>query len=62
MQTSQNRATRTFMDYGSISQAIDGIFFLRVLFSKQSLVHMFWPAFGQLMIELMELMMLFSRI
>ncbi|CAK9151929.1 unnamed protein product [Ilex paraguariensis] len=25
MQTSQNRATRTFMDYGSISQAMDGI-------------------------------------
>ncbi|KAL6345830.1 hypothetical protein AAG906_017586 [Vitis piasezkii] len=25
MQTSQNRATRTFMDYDSISQAMDGI-------------------------------------
>ncbi|XP_004498795.1 enhancer of rudimentary homolog [Cicer arietinum] len=25
MQTSQNRATRTFMDYASISQAMDGI-------------------------------------
>ncbi|XP_009790823.1 enhancer of rudimentary homolog [Nicotiana tabacum] len=25
MQTSQNRATRTFMDYESISQAMDGI-------------------------------------
>ncbi|XP_043698034.1 enhancer of rudimentary homolog [Telopea speciosissima] len=25
MQTSQNRATRTFLDYESISQAIDGI-------------------------------------
>ncbi|XP_026661742.2 enhancer of rudimentary homolog [Phoenix dactylifera] len=25
MQTSQNRATRTFMDYNSISQAMDGI-------------------------------------
>lgn len=25
MQTSQNRATRTFMDYGSISQAMDGM-------------------------------------
>ncbi|KAK9947225.1 hypothetical protein M0R45_012657 [Rubus argutus] len=25
MQTSQNKATRTFMDYGSISQAMDGI-------------------------------------
>ncbi|KAH0740089.1 hypothetical protein KY290_033132 [Solanum tuberosum] len=24
MQTSQNRATRTFMDYESISQAMDG--------------------------------------
>ncbi|BFG17962.1 hypothetical protein CerSpe_042360 [Prunus speciosa] len=25
MQTSQNKATRTFMDYDSISQAMDGI-------------------------------------
>ncbi|KAK8976276.1 hypothetical protein V6N11_007764 [Hibiscus sabdariffa] len=25
MQTSQNRSTRTFMDYGSITQAMDGI-------------------------------------
>ncbi|KAI9192701.1 hypothetical protein LWI28_026771 [Acer negundo] len=25
MQTSQNRATRTFMDYESVSQAMDGI-------------------------------------
>ncbi|XP_030544460.1 enhancer of rudimentary homolog [Rhodamnia argentea] len=25
MQTSQNRASRTFMDYGSVSQAMDGI-------------------------------------
>ncbi|KAL3502375.1 hypothetical protein ACH5RR_036824 [Cinchona calisaya] len=25
MQTSQSRATRTFMDYGSINQAMDGI-------------------------------------
>ncbi|XP_072995347.1 enhancer of rudimentary homolog isoform X1 [Typha latifolia] len=25
MQVSQNRATRTFMDYDSISQAVDGI-------------------------------------
>ncbi|XP_022754447.1 enhancer of rudimentary homolog [Durio zibethinus] len=25
LQTSQNRATRTFMDYDSISQAMDGI-------------------------------------
>ncbi|KAJ6434833.1 hypothetical protein OIU84_000136 [Salix udensis] len=25
MQTSQNRSTRTFMDYDSISQAMDGI-------------------------------------
>ena len=26
MQTSHNRATRTFMDYDSISQAMDGIY------------------------------------
>ncbi|RZC88947.1 hypothetical protein C5167_030640 [Papaver somniferum] len=32
MQASQNRATRTFMDYESISQAIDGM--LRTVYSS----------------------------
>ncbi|KAH7523950.1 hypothetical protein FEM48_Zijuj06G0066400 [Ziziphus jujuba var. spinosa] len=31
MQTSQNRATRTFMDYESISQAMDGMFYVLIL-------------------------------
>lgn len=30
MQTSQHRATRTFMDYDSISQAMDGLYELFV--------------------------------
>lgn len=37
MQPSQNRATRTFMDYESISQAMDGMFsFIRSVFEKKN--------------------------
>lgn len=34
MQTSQHRATRTFMDYESISQAMDGMHYKAVLLMK----------------------------